>query len=44
MTEFAGWPHFTAGAPGWEEVADYALDRVGRHNGGPAESTEPPSA
>jgi alpha-beta hydrolase superfamily lysophospholipase len=24
--EFAGRPHFTAGAPGWEEVADYALD------------------
>jgi hypothetical protein len=21
-----GRPHFTAGAPGWEEVADYALD------------------
>jgi pimeloyl-ACP methyl ester carboxylesterase len=24
--EYAGRPHFTAGAPGWEEVADYALD------------------
>jgi pimeloyl-ACP methyl ester carboxylesterase len=24
--EFAGRPHFTAGAPGWEAVADYALD------------------
>ena len=24
--EFAGRPHFTTGAPGWEEVADYALD------------------
>lgn len=24
--EFAGRPHFTAGAPGWEEVADYALE------------------
>jgi hypothetical protein len=24
--EFIGRPHFTAGAPGWEEVADYALD------------------
>jgi alpha-beta hydrolase superfamily lysophospholipase len=24
--EFAGRPHFTAGAPGWEEVADYALN------------------
>ena len=24
--EFPGRPHFTAGAPGWEDVADYALD------------------
>jgi alpha-beta hydrolase superfamily lysophospholipase len=24
--EFAGRPHFTAGAPGWEQVADYSLD------------------
>jgi hypothetical protein len=24
--QFAGRPHFTAGAPGWEAVADYALD------------------
>jgi pimeloyl-ACP methyl ester carboxylesterase len=24
--EFAGRSHFTAGAPGWEAVADYALD------------------
>jgi alpha-beta hydrolase superfamily lysophospholipase len=24
--EFPGRPHFTAGAPGWEEVADYALE------------------
>jgi pimeloyl-ACP methyl ester carboxylesterase len=24
--EFADRPHFTAGAPGWEEVADYALE------------------
>jgi pimeloyl-ACP methyl ester carboxylesterase len=29
--EFAGRPHFTAGAPGWEEVADYALDWADRH-------------
>lgn len=30
--EFAGRPHFTAGAPGWEEVADYALDWAIRHS------------
>jgi pimeloyl-ACP methyl ester carboxylesterase len=30
--EFAGRPHFTAGAPGWEEVADYALDWATRHS------------
>jgi pimeloyl-ACP methyl ester carboxylesterase len=24
--EFPGRPHFTAGAPGWEDVADHALD------------------
>jgi pimeloyl-ACP methyl ester carboxylesterase len=24
--EFPGRPHFTAGAPGWEDVADYALE------------------
>jgi alpha-beta hydrolase superfamily lysophospholipase len=42
--EFAGRPHLTADAPGWEEVADYALDWANRHNGGPAESTEPPRA
>ena len=29
--EFAGRPHFTAGAPGWEAVADYALDWAIRH-------------
>jgi pimeloyl-ACP methyl ester carboxylesterase len=28
---FAGRPHFTAGAPGLEEVADYALDWANRH-------------
>jgi len=35
--EFLGRPHFTAGAPGWEEVADYALDWAMGH----AESREP---
>jgi len=31
--EFAGRPHFTAGAPGWEAVADYALDWATAHAG-----------
>jgi alpha-beta hydrolase superfamily lysophospholipase len=31
--EFAGRPHFTAGAPGWEEVADYALNWASRQTG-----------
>ena len=31
--EFAGRPHLTAGAPGWEEVADYALDWANGHVG-----------
>jgi pimeloyl-ACP methyl ester carboxylesterase len=39
--EFAGRPHFTAGAPGWEAVADYALDWAGRQTGGiPASASE----
>jgi alpha-beta hydrolase superfamily lysophospholipase len=42
--EFAGRPHFTAGAPGWEEVADYALDWANRHTGDPAETKEPATA
>jgi hypothetical protein len=32
--EFAGRPHLTAAAPGWEAVADYALDWANRHVGG----------
>ena len=35
--EFAGRPHFTAGAPGWEAVADYALDWANRHVGAPTQ-------
>jgi pimeloyl-ACP methyl ester carboxylesterase len=31
--EYAGRPHFTAGAPGWEPVADYALEWANRHTG-----------
>ena len=29
--EFAGRTHFTLGQPGWEEVADYALDWAAEH-------------
>ena len=29
--EYAGRPHFTAGAPGWEAVADYALEWANQH-------------
>lgn len=36
--EFAGRPHFTAGAPGWEAVADFALEWATGHAGGPAPS------
>jgi alpha-beta hydrolase superfamily lysophospholipase len=42
--EFPGRPHFTAGAPGWEAVADYALEWALRHAGGPAASREPITA
>jgi alpha-beta hydrolase superfamily lysophospholipase len=31
--EYHGRPHFTAGAPGWEAVADYALEWAERHAG-----------
>ena len=41
--EFAGRPHLTAIAPGWEEVADYALGWANRHVGAPVE-IEPPRA
>lgn len=34
--ELAGRPHFTAGAPGWEAVADLALDWATRHVSAPA--------
>ena len=32
--EFPGRPHFTAGAPGWEEVADYSLEWALAHADG----------
>jgi pimeloyl-ACP methyl ester carboxylesterase len=31
--EFEGRSHFTVGQPGWEEVADYALDWCNEHSG-----------
>jgi alpha-beta hydrolase superfamily lysophospholipase len=39
--EFQGRPHFTAGAPGWEEVADYALEWAEKHSTTAARSGEP---
>ena len=42
--EYAGRPHFTAGAPGWEGVADYTLDWANRHVGVPVEKIEQPRA
>jgi pimeloyl-ACP methyl ester carboxylesterase len=38
--EFAGRPHFPT-APGWEAVADFALDWANRHVGGRTERAEP---
>jgi dienelactone hydrolase len=38
--EFVGRPHFTAGAPGWEAVADYALEWVNRFVGAPARTEQ----
>jgi pimeloyl-ACP methyl ester carboxylesterase len=37
--EFVGRPHFPA-APGWEAVADYALDWANSHVGAPAKARE----
>jgi pimeloyl-ACP methyl ester carboxylesterase len=42
--EFAGRSHFTAGAPGWEVVADYALDWALRHVGAAVRRQEPTTA
>jgi pimeloyl-ACP methyl ester carboxylesterase len=39
--EFVGRPHFTVGAPGWEAVADYALDWANRHVSAAAETAQP---
>jgi pimeloyl-ACP methyl ester carboxylesterase len=38
--EFAGRPHFP-GAPGWEEVADHALDWATKHAGAEARQPSP---
>src|SRR3954466_9218541 len=38
--EYEGRPHFTAGAPGWEEVADYAIEWADRHTGAAAQAKE----
>jgi alpha-beta hydrolase superfamily lysophospholipase len=40
--EFAGRPHLTAAAPGWEAVADFALDWANRHVGAPVQKIEQP--
>ena len=42
--EYSDRSHFTAGAPGWEDVADYAYDWAMRHAGAPAERKEPVTA
>jgi pimeloyl-ACP methyl ester carboxylesterase len=38
--EFSGRPHFTAGAPGWEAVADYALEWATANTSAPPASQE----
>jgi pimeloyl-ACP methyl ester carboxylesterase len=43
-SEFAGRGHFTAGAPGWEAVADYALEWATRHVAAPAQTAQPAKA
>jgi alpha-beta hydrolase superfamily lysophospholipase len=42
--EYAGRPHFTAGAPGWEAVCDDALDWALRHAPAPATPPAPETA
>jgi alpha-beta hydrolase superfamily lysophospholipase len=37
-TEYDDRPHFTAGAPGWEAVADHALDWADGHTGGSSDA------
>ena len=42
--EFPGRPHFTAGAPGWEAVADYALEWAIRQAAAAAGPDQPDGA
>lgn len=42
--EFPGRPHFTAGAPGWETVADYALEWATGQAGAAAQPKQPVTA
>src|SRR4051794_8329054 len=42
--EYADRPHFTAGAPGWEDVADYSLEWADRRTGSPAGTKQPATA
>jgi len=39
--EFPGRPHFTTGASGWEDVADYALDWAVAHTRAEADRSRP---
>lgn len=39
VKEFPGRPHLTAAVPGWEAVADYALEWAMRHASSPTSST-----
>jgi alpha-beta hydrolase superfamily lysophospholipase len=39
--EYPGRSHFTAGSPGWEEVADFALDWSARNRSAPAPRPSP---
>ena len=39
--EFPGRPHFTTGSPGWEDVADYALDWSVAHTRAEADRSRP---
>jgi pimeloyl-ACP methyl ester carboxylesterase len=42
--EFAGRPHFTVGAPGWQDVADYALDWAIKARAEPPRPESPPGS
>jgi alpha-beta hydrolase superfamily lysophospholipase len=42
--EYLDRPHFTAGAPGWEKVADESLEWATKHTGSAVERKEPVTA